>query len=105
MGTTDPGNVLCIEVKLSTAKYGHEISWNLGSCKNNRKYDDDAKYTQQCCLGPGSYSLRCKDSYGDGWNGAYIEVDGKKYCESFTAGREETSQITLQKKVSNTNSD
>ena len=42
-----------------------------------------------------SYNLECKDSYGDGWNGGYIEMGGINYCESFS-GREETTEIVLQ---------
>ena len=51
---------------------------------------------EQCCLEPGNYNLECKDSYGDGWNGGYIEVNGEKYCESFSTGSEETSQIIIE---------
>ena len=86
----------CFEVKLTTANYGNEISWTLGSCESNGSYGNNGEYTQQCCLMPGRYNLACKDSYGDGWHGGYIEVDGIKYCESFTSGNEETSEIIVQ---------
>ena len=86
----------CFEVKLTTANYGDEISWTLGSCESDGSYGNDGEYTQQCCLMPGRYNLACKDSYGDGWHSGYIEVDGIKYCESFTSGNEETSEIIVQ---------
>ena len=88
--------IKCFEVKLTTLNFGEEISWTLDSCESNGGYGNNGEYTQQCCLIPGSYHLECKDSYGDGWNGGYIEVDGIKYCESFTSGREETSEIIIQ---------
>ena len=54
---------------------------------SNGGYGNNAEYTEQCCLTPGNYNLECKDSYGDGWNGGYIEVKGEKYCGSFSTGR------------------
>ena len=79
-----------------TVAYGSEISWTLGSCESEGGYDDNGEYTQQCCLGRGNYNLECKDSYGDGWHGGYIELNSIKYCEGFTSGTEETSQIIVQ---------
>ena len=46
-------------------------------------YDD---YEENCCLTPGTYTLKCKDRFGDGWHGGYIEIDGTKYCEDFRDG-------------------
>jgi len=86
----------CFEVKLTTANYGEEISWTLGSCESDGSYGNDEEYWQKCCLKPGSYFLACKDNYGDGWHGGYIEVDGIKYCESFTSGDKETNEIIVQ---------
>ena len=83
-------------MKLTTRSFGEEISWILDSCESNGGYGDNGEYMQQCCLIPGSYNLECKDSYGDGWNDGYIEVDGTKHCESFTSGNEETSEIIIQ---------
>ena len=91
-----PDNDVCFDVKLTIVKYGKEISWNLGSCQSNGGYVNNAEYTEQCCLEPGNYNLECKDSYGDGWNGGYIEVNGEKHCESFTSGSVETSQIIIE---------
>merc|ERR1712110_401638 len=86
----------CFDVKLTTVNHGSEISWRLGSCQSNGGYGNNAEYTEQCCLTPGNYNLECKDSYGDGWNGGYIEVKGEKYCESFSIGREETVPIVIE---------
>ena len=87
----------CLQVKLTTGSYGSDISWTLDSCQSNGGYGDYNEYTQQCCLEPGSYSLECKDSWGDGWNGGYIELDGVKYCDGFTSGTEETHEITIRR--------
>ena len=38
-------------------------------------------FHKQCKLKPDStYTLSCHDSYGDGWNGGYIEIQGHHYC-------------------------
>lgn len=29
------------------------------------------------------YVLNCFDSYGDGWNGSYMNIDGTPYCDDF----------------------
>ena len=83
-------------MKLTTKSYGLEISWTLGSCTSEGGYDDDNEYVEQCCLSPGSYNLKCKDSAGDGWQGGYIEVDGAIYCGSFTSGSEDTIEMKIQ---------
>ena len=53
-------------------------------------YEDNSKYTQQCCLSGeiigtevvGRYKITCKDAMGSGsWNGGYLEINGVKYCE------------------------
>ena len=48
-----------------------------------------------CCLLKGEHTLTCKDSYGDGWHGGYLEIGGKKYCKDFTAGREKTAKVHI----------
>ena len=49
----------------------------------------------ECCLPPGEYTLECKDSYGDGWHGGYITVNGAKYCENFDSSSLETHEILI----------
>ena len=92
--TTDDTH--CFEVKTTTKSYGSEISWIIGSCASSNEYGNNQEYTQQCCLPFGAYNLKCKDSYGDGWNGGFVEVEDTKYCDSFFSGSLETSEITIQ---------
>ena len=84
---------------LTTKGDGNENSWSLGACSSNRGYGNNQEYIQQCCLAPGNYSLECKDSYGDGWHGGYIEVDGIKHCETFSSGSVQTIEIIINGKV------
>ena len=46
-------------------------------------------YTKQCCLPPGNHKLTCKDDWGDGWNGGFLEINGQRYCETFNGVRHE----------------
>ena len=51
--------------------------------------------TDECCQNPGTYELTCKDKYGDGWHGGYVEIQGKKYCEKFSNGKIKKKQVTI----------
>ena len=90
------GNTRCFDVKLITKTYAYENSWTLGTCQSKGGYANNNEYVEKCCLSPGSYILECKDSHGDGWHMGYIELDGSKYCESFTDGKKEINEITFE---------
>ena len=59
----------------------------MSKCVSQKKYGNNAKYEEKCCLAPGTYTLNCKDSFGDGWHGGYIEIGGTEYCQDFNAGK------------------
>ena len=75
----------CVEVKLTPNGFADEMMWSLSSCSGYGSVDG-LPSAHQCCVPPGTYRLQCEDSYGDGWHGGYIEVDGERYCESFLDG-------------------
>ena len=79
---------VCIDVKLITKELASEISWSLGSCNSNRQqYENNREYIQTCCFSTSpskwTYDLRCMDSHGDGWHGAFITINERRYCEDF----------------------
>ena len=37
------------------------------------------------------------DSYGDGWHGGYLEIEGTQYCDTFLSGAETTVEATMGK--------
>ena len=86
-------------LKLVTKDYGSEISWEFGNCfgptsSQPNPYQSDTTYDDiECCQSLGSYILLCRDSYGDGWHGGYIEIDGTKYCEDFTSGHTSNGKV------------
>ena len=83
---TTPTTTVCTNVKVVTKSYGLENSWALGPCKSKETYQSNKEMTQECCQAPGTYELECKDGFGDGWHGGYLEIQGKKYCDDFLGG-------------------
>ena len=77
----------------TTKSYGKENSWTLGECSSTAVHANSETYEEECCLPPGEYTLECKDTYGDGWNGGYITINGEDYCKTFTSGHSTTREI------------
>jgi len=70
-------------IKIRTEARGNENSYYIGSCGSTQQYANHQSYEEDCSLAPGLYYLVCKCSYGDGWHGGYVEIDGVRYCEHF----------------------
>ena len=78
------------------------VSWMLDTCFSANmlvcefgfhcKYD--LQYIDRCCLPPGDYTLTCRDSGGDGWNGAIMEIQRHRYCDDFV-GYKAMRRITI----------
>ena len=95
-------NTLCFNVKLTTKDWANDISWSVGSCKSSGKgypyqcsanggYPNNQEFVEHCCLQQGVYNVSCYDCSGDSWGeGAYLDINGKKYCENFTGNSQET---------------
>ena len=86
---------VCFNVAVTTAIYGNEITWSLDTCQSEGTYGEYNDYSEECCLAAGVYTLTCQDSYGDGWHGGIITVQGKIYCDDFRTGRNLTKQVTV----------
>ena len=59
---------------------------------------------QECCLPDhtNDYAITCYDSYGDGWHGGYLEINGYKYCENFDRGYESLDNLYCSTKPKST---
>ena len=82
-------------VKTVTEEYGPEVSWDIGSCTNKGQFMAHNSATQTCCLPTGSHKVNCKDSFGDGWSGGFLEINGKQFCKEFTHGHKKTEPIAV----------
>ena len=94
-------NSFHFEVSLTTSSYGSEISWTLlnektcttvCSSQPPGSYPSHSPITPETCnlevydsnsATPTTYKLHCKDTFGDGWNGGYLEIQGQIYCRDF----------------------
>merc|ERR1711994_5379 len=70
-------------IRIRTETWGNENSYAIGNCVSTKQYDNHQNYEEDCSLAPGFYILECKCSYGDGWHGGYVEIDGVQYCKDF----------------------
>ena len=88
---------VCIEIKLTTRVFASEISWSFGLwCNSSQQYQDHQEVTQTCCfksISDWKHELVCKDSNNDGWNGAYISINGRKFCDDFLEGHEKEAIV------------
>jgi len=84
----------CATVKVRTSSWGSENSYAIGTCVSQEVYSSNSDYEEECCLEPGSYALDCKCSFGDGWHGGYVEINGVKYCDDFNYGHEKQVEVS-----------
>ena len=89
------GSENCFQLKIETKVYAWENTWSLGTCGSNREYISNVDYTETCCLDAGQYRLRCNDNGQDGWHGGFIEIQGTRYCQDFTNGKEQVQTINI----------
>jgi len=83
----------CTNIKIRTEAWGYENSYAIGTCVSKQSYQTRRNYVEECCLAPGTYNLDCKCTYGDGWHGGYLEIDGVKYCDDFRSGHKKTVSV------------
>ena len=79
---------VCFDVKISTAQYGSDLEWRLGTCNSIGILYPTKIYIHRCCLKPGRHTLTCINRRNPfGWDGGYIEIQGHRYCDDFMAYR------------------
>lgn len=93
---------ICFDVKTVTKAWGNEIDWTIGckdsacrECTSNLDFGNNQEYTQECCLPEDEeeFIINCKDTYGDGWHGGYLEINENLYCDDFLSGTEQQEQM------------
>ena len=78
---------ICFNIGIFGQKYLYEISWEVGSCSSSRIYISNYIYYEECCLESGNYTVKCWDSYGDGWRRwSLMVINGRYYCWDFKDG-------------------
>jgi hypothetical protein len=107
-----PAEAELVSMSIMTSSYGSEVSWEIATldetvvCEGGRNagtyYSSSTEYEiTDCELAGGDYVLNCIDSYGDGWHGATVTINGVDYCGEFLSGTGEdpgrlwTEEFTL----------
>jgi len=65
-------------VECTTGEYPDEITWQILTCNGGILLEGIAPYLGAVVL-PEYYQIAMQDSYGDGWNGAYLYIDETEY--------------------------
>ena len=92
--------LLDVDILLETKYFGYEVSWSLDTtCTSEQTYSSNSEHTKTCNLFPREYTLVCTDSYGDGWNGAQITIQGVIYCDNFNDGSEMKVEVNITRGV------
>ena len=92
------------DVTIFTKAWGSECRFTITNAKGEKVcehtqsgYPNNSVNPEECQfpVGPGNV-LTCSDTYGDGWHGGYILINGEKYCEDFKSGRTKTVPIKFE---------
>merc|ERR1719412_2363516 len=73
------------KVSMVTKTFPEKIEWVIKKekalmCNGNGFTSWYSALKTRCKLKAGTYTLECKDKYGEGWGGGYLKIKGKKYC-------------------------
>ena len=84
-----PAEILPLNMQMQTLSFGGESTWEITNldevlCSGGPYTSDTFFEITDCQLAGGDYTLRCIDSYGDGWHGGYVTINGIIYCEDLT---------------------
>tara|TARA_R110000824_G_scaffold400679_1_gene608794 strand:- start:1272 stop:1805 length:534 start_codon:yes stop_codon:yes gene_type:complete len=65
-------------VECTAGEFSTEITWQILTCNGSVILEGGAPYFGAAIL-PQYYQINMQDSYGDGWNGAYLYIDEAEY--------------------------
>ena len=85
-----PEGSAAVMISAGGGSYDSEISWSLASCEGTQMVGGLAGELLYCSS-EGAFQINMIDSWGDGWNGATITINGQVFGEDFTAGAEATA--------------
>ena len=74
----------CLEplhtAEITTGIWAEEVTWEVWTLDGELvagpfgPYEDETTYTHELCLEPGCYEVLMMDSFGDGWQGASLDI-------------------------------
>ena len=93
--------LVTVQIGLHTTFENRGISWTLGpNCASQSEIaysvESNAYYESKCTLALGqSYTLNCESFAGNGWNSSYLIIENTAYCQNFSTGLEEATNIRI----------
>ena len=89
------------QIKIHTKIWADEIKFEILNddgdilCSGGPYKDNGTTYTAACKIDPKvkDLTLKCIDTYGDGWHGGSLQFLGNIYCEDFTRGSLKTVRL------------
>ena len=74
--------IVCLDIKLQTSMYtANEMEWNIGNCSKTKYYEAEKLYSENCCLIPGEYILKCAKDVSYGWREGALDIEGHTFCD------------------------
>ncbi len=97
-------NDITVTATLTTQGWGNEISWALvgangETIESQSNLESWTEYESHFCLTYGCFTIELNDSWGDGWNGATLELARGGLIEEFTLEYGHSQTITYQTSV------
>ena len=93
----DQFEILC---STFSGEWAEEISWSIINNDGNTAFsfngletENNTFYNNNICLESGCYVFQANDSYGDGWNAAYVDITSEENAINFN---QEYSTIELE---------
>ena len=86
---------------LDSGSYQNEITWELGGNSGGAPFDDlicvgGATPDVEPAAAGDTYDVNMYDSYGDGWHGNTISLNGELFGTDFTTGYESYDSVNLE---------
>ena len=87
------------EVVMHAASWGSEIRFEITDkagdkvCEGGPYKSRSQNVVTDCNVSGSGLTLRCIDTYGDGWHGGFLTISGEKYCEDFRRGHLKVVEI------------
>jgi hypothetical protein len=79
-------------ISVDGGSYQGEVSWSITDCDGNSLLSGGAPFSLDTCMAlPEGYVINMVDSWGDGWNGNILSLNGEEY--TLASGSEGASII------------
>jgi len=72
----------CFTISHNSGSWDSEVRWYVEENKSCAKSGSGNSYSSKCCISGNRPTVKCSDTYGDGWNGYKLKFNGHQVCSS-----------------------